>query len=184
MTLTLLAPPAAEPVSVGAFKDFLRVTHTDEDSVIASVLIAATRAIEARAGLALAPQIWRLELDAVPEETLVLPVSPCVGIDAVGVTGADGTETPVEPASYEFAPGAPGRLRRAAPWPSLGAALSGVRIDFRAGYDGDAPASLLLAVKTLAAHFYETRASVSNERPYSVPQSVDSLIAPYRQVRL
>ena len=184
MTLTLLASPAAEPVSIGAFKDYLRVTHTDEDGVIASVLIAATRAIEARAGLALAPQVWRLELDAAPEETLVLPIAPCVGIDAVRVTGGNGEETPVEPARYEFAPGAPGRLRRAAPWPPAGSGIGGVRIDFRAGYDGDAPASLLLAVKMLAAHFYETRASVSTERPYAVPQSVDSLIAPYRQVRL
>ncbi len=185
MTLILLASAATEPVSLDAFKSHLRVTHTDEDPLIAGVLAAATRAIEARTGLALSPQSWRMTVDAVPEETLLLPVAPCVRIDAVSVTGPDGETAPVAASRYEFAPGSPGRLRRAAPWPRVGPAMDGVRIDFTAGYDeGAAPAPLLQAVKALAAHFYETRASVSGERPYSTPQSVDALIAPYAQVRL
>lgn len=184
MTLTLLAPPAAEPVSLGALKDYLRVTHDDEDGVIAAVLAAAVRAIEARAGLAFLPQAWRLSLDAAPEETLFLPVAPCIGIDAVSVTGPDGAPSPVGPALYEFAPGAPGRLRRAGPWPPVGPRLDGVQIDFTAGHAGDVPEPLLQAVKALAAHFYETRAAARETRVYSVPQSIDALIAPYRQVRL
>lgn len=184
MTLTLLAPPATEPVSLGALKDYLRVTHDDEDGVIGGMLNAAVRAIEVRAGLALSPQGWRLTLDAAPEETLFLPLAPCISVDAVSVTGPDGAASAVGPALYEFAPGAPGRLRRAAPWPPVGPRLDGVRIDFTAGYAGDVPAPLLQAVKALAAHFYETRAAAGSARTFSVPQSVDALIAPYRQVRL
>lgn len=184
MTLTLLAPPAIEPVSLGAFKDYLRVTHDDEDGVIGAMLTAASRAIEARAGLALLPQGWRLTLDAAPEDVLFLPLAPCISVDAVSVTGPGGETSAVGPEFYEFAPGAPGRLRRAAPWPPVGPRLDGVRIDFTAGHAGDIPAPLLQAVKALAAHFYEARTEKASTRMFSVPQSVDALIAPYRQVRL
>lgn len=184
MTLTLLFPPATEPVSLSALKDHLRVTHTDEDAVIAGALVAAIRAIEARAGIALAPQGWRLSLDAPPEETVFLPITPCITIDAVTVTGPDDTPTAVGPELYEFAPGAPGRLRRAAPWPPIGPKFDGVHIDFTAGHAGTVPEPLLQAVKTLATHFYETRAACVDQRMFAIPQSVDALIAPYRQVRL
>lgn len=184
MTLTLLSPPATEPVSLSVLKDHLRVMHTDEDAVISSTLVAAIRAIEARAGLALAPQAWRLSLDQAPEETLFLPISPCISIDAVTVIDPNDVATLVGAELYEFAPGAPGRLRRAAPWPPVGPKLDGVQIDFTAGYSGTVPQPLLQAVKTLAAHFYESRAACVERRMFAVPQSVDALIAPYRQVRL
>lgn len=184
MTLTLLSPPAVEPVSLSALKDHLRVTHTDEDAVITGGLVAAIRAVEARAGIALAPQGWRLSLDAAPEETIFLPITPCISIDAVTVIGPGGAAAPVGPELYEFAPGAPGRLRRTAPWPPVGPKLDGVLIDFTAGYSGAVPEPLLQAVKTLATHFYESRAACVEQRMFAIPQSVDALIAPYRQVRL
>lgn len=186
MTLTLLSPPAAEPVTLSDLKEHLRITHNDEDALIAAMLAAAVRTIEARAGLALLAQQWRLTLDAPPDETVLLPVSPCAGLDAVAVIDADGAPQNVGAHLYEFAPGAPGRLRPAGPWPAPGAAIDGVRIDFTAGYDNAAsvPEPLKQAVKMLAAHFHETRAAAREGRFYAVSQSVDALIAPYRRVRL
>ena len=186
MTLTLLSPPAAEPVTLSDLKEHLRITHNDEDALIAAMLAAAVRTIEARGGLALLAQQWRLTLDAPPAETVLLPVSPCAGLDAVAVIGADGAPQSVGPHLYEFAPGAPGRFRSAGRWPACGPAIDGVRIDFTAGYDSPAliPGPLKQAVKMLAAHFHETRAAAREERFYAVPQSVDALVAPYRRVRL
>ena len=97
------------------------------------MLVAAVRAIEARAGLALMPQQWRLTLDAVPDETLLLPLAPVATIDAVQVNDASGTPQAVADNLYEFAPGASARLRRAGPWPQPGIRLDGVTIDFTAG---------------------------------------------------
>ncbi len=186
MSLTLLSPPAAEPVTLDALKTHLRVTHADEDALIAAALAAAVRALEARGRLALMAQSWRLTLDAPPDETLLLPVAPVISLDAVTVSNADGMQQSVEPKLYEFASGAPGRLRRAGPWPRPASELDGVRIDFTAGHAdaGAVPAPLKQAVKILAAHFYETRIAAAERRFYAVPASVDALIAPFREMRL
>ena len=181
MSLSLLSPPAAEPVTLQEMKDHFRVAENDEDGVIAGLLASAVRAVEARAGLALMTQNWRLTLDAAPAETLILPLAPVQTIDAVTVAGAA-----VDPSAYEFAPGAPGRLRAAAPWPAPQEKIGDVEIDFTAGYGAaaDVPTPLRHAVKMLAAHFFENREKAGEARVFAVPDAVDALIAPYREFRL
>lgn len=186
MSLTLLSPPAAEPVTLDDMKAHLRVTHSDEDALITGVLVAAVRAVEARGGLALIPQAWRLTLDAVPEETLFLPLSPVASLDAVAVIDGAGDPQAVAASLYDAVLGAAPRIRPAGPWPLPSPALGGVRIDFTAGYaDADAvPDPLKQAVMLLAAHLYETREAAGERRVYSFPQTVDALMAPFREVRL
>ncbi len=181
MPLTLLSPPAAEPVALQDLKDHLRVDGDAEDGVIAAALASAVRAIEARAGLAIMTQVWRLTLDAAPAETLILPIAPVTSLDAVTVSGAA-----VSLSAYEFAPGAPAKLRPAAPWPAPANRIGDVVIDFTAGFASadDIPASLTQAVKMLAAHFYENREGAVAARVYSLPRGVDALIAPWRELRL
>ncbi|GJL92773.1 head-tail connector protein [Hyphococcus sp.] len=186
MSLTLLSPPAAEPVTLSELKAHLRVTTDDEDALITGMLVAAVRAVEARASLALMPQQWRLTLDAVPEETLFLPLSPVSALDDVTVIGGEGEAQTVADNLYDFVPGASARLRRAGPWPNPVPRLGGVRIDFTAGYaDADAvPEPLKQAVKNLAAFFFESREAAGEAKIYAVPSSVDALIAPYREALL
>jgi len=186
MSLTLLSPAAGEPISLQDLKDHLRITHNDEDVAINGYLVAAVRAIEARASLAMLTQGWRFALDCVPEVTVFLPIAPAVSIDAVMIIDRDGVPQPAAPETYEFAAGSPGRLRRAAPWPRPGVGVAGVQIDFTAGYADAAsvPEPLKQAVQILAAHFYERREALSETRLYGVPQSIDALIAPFKQVQL
>ncbi len=186
MSLTLLSPPAAEPVTLSELKAHLRVTTSDEDALITGMLVAAVRAIEARASLALMPQQWRLTLDAAPEDTVFLPLSPVSALDAVAVIDGEGDAQTVADSLYDFVPGAGARIRPAGPWPIPVPRLGGVRIDFTAGYaDADAvPEPLKQAVKNLAAYFFESREAAGETRVYSVPASVDALIAPYREARL
>ena len=101
MSLTLLSPPAAEPVTLAEMKAHLRVTGDDEDALITGMLVAAVRAIEARASIAMMPQVWRLTLDAAPEETLFLPISPVASIDAVAVIDGGGDPQEVSASLYD-----------------------------------------------------------------------------------
>jgi len=186
MSLTLLSPAAGEPITLSELKDHLRITQNDEDVLINGYLVAAVRAIEARGSIAMLTQSWRLALDGVPEETVFLPIAPAVSINAVMIIDRDGVPQPVLSETYEFAAGSPGRLRRAAPWPQPGVGVAGVQIDFTAGYADAAsvPVPLKQAARILAAHFYERREALSDTRLYAVPQTVDALIAPFREVRL
>lgn len=186
MSLTLLSPPAAEPVTLSDVKAHLRVTHSDEDALITGLSVAAVRAVEARGGLALMPQQWRLTLDAVPEDTLFLSLSPVTAIDDVAVIGGEGTPQSVAAALYDAVLGPHARIRPAGPWPLPSPAIGGVRVDFTAGYADaeDVPEELKQAVLLFAAHLYETREAAGETRIYTFPQTVDALIAPFREVRL
>lgn len=197
MSLMLLSPPAAEPVSLAEVKAHLRVDLPDEDALISALAVAARQAVEARGGLALIAQAWRFALDAPPEVEfapfgaagvgdIALPLSPVASIDAVSVVDIAGVAAPVDPALYETAVGATGRVRALSPWPAPGHKLDGVTVDFTAGYADAAsvPDALKQAVLLLAAHFYENRERAQAERIYSIPDAVDALVAPYRRVRL
>ena len=186
MSISLIAPPAAEPVLLSELKEHLRITANDEDGLLAGVLASAVRAVEARGGLALMAQQWRLSLDTPPEETVLLPISPVSAINQVSILDEAGASHTLDLALYEAAPGPAGRVRPAGPWPKPGRRLAGVRIDFTAGVASasDVPAELKQAVKLLAAHFYEAREAAGTDRVYTVPQAVDALIAPFRELRL
>ncbi|MEL7486430.1 MAG: head-tail connector protein [Pseudomonadota bacterium] len=190
MSLTMIAPPAGEPVSLAEMKEHLRVTHADEDALIAAYAGAARQAVEARAGLGLMTQAWRWTLDAAPAETIVFPLSPVASVDAVRLRDEDGGETLVDPERYAVSPGAPGRLRATAPWTSLSSVdtppLAGVEIDFTIGWpDAESvPASLSQAVRLLTADYFDHRDVAASGLTRRLPETVDALIAPYRQVRL
>ena len=183
MSLTLLSPPAAEPVTLAEVKDHLRITHDDEDALITGLAVAARNAVEARGGLALIAQDWRFALDAVPDDAVMLPLTPVWSVNEISVLDRDGAPQIVDTSAYESAAG---RVRRASAWPQPGSAIDGVRIVFTAGWSGAAsvPEDLKQAVKLLAASFYENREAAGGTRVYSIPGAIDALIAPYRQVRL
>ncbi|MBI1365764.1 MAG: hypothetical protein GC153_07365 [Alphaproteobacteria bacterium] len=186
MPLEQISPPAEDAVSLDDMKAHLRVTDASEDAVIAACLAAATRAVEHRGGLALAARGFRLTLDEAPRSVLVLPKSPVFSLDAVEVLDRQGAATSVDAALYDFDSGAPGRLVARGLWPFSLRGLGAVRIDFTAGWTAaaDIPEELTLAVKMLAAHFYENRESAGETQIFSTPQAVDALIAPWRSVRL
>ena len=186
MSLDLITPSTEEPVSLAELKAHLRVAHGDEDAAIAAYGLAARRAVEERGGLALVSQDWRLALDRMPEGVLVLPRSPVFSVISVCVIDRAGLSSLVPASLYEVEAGAAGRLVARGAWPYSDRQIARVRIDFTAGWPSaaDAPEELKLAVKMLAAHFYENREGALAERLFSTPQTVDALIAPYRRVRL
>lgn len=178
MSLTLISPPAAEPVVLAELKEHLKISGDAEDALLSGLLVAARQTIEARYQIAAMPQSWRLALDAAPEAAVMLPLSPVISIDAVGVARGGVIEA-LAPGAYEYQTGAIGRVR--VNRPVSGDRLGALAISFTAGWAGaDAvPGAIKLAIKTLAAHFYENR-----EGDPTGPIAVNAILAPYRQVRL
>lgn len=182
MASLLISPPALEPLTLDDAKLFLRVDGIAEDSLIAALIAAARQHAEAVTGRALITQGWRIVLDAWPKRRIVrLTRAPVQTVDAVTLRAADGTPSLVDPALYGLDRATqPPRLvvseRAGAP----GSAVNGIEIDFTAGYGApsDVPPALLLAVRRLAAHWYEHRDT------RDVPAPVAGLLAPYRMVSL
>lgn len=184
MSLTLIAPPAGEPVTVAALRQHLRLDDAVDDATLAALGVAARAAIEARFGLALIAQGWRLTLDVAPARPITLPLSPILSVDAVGALRGGLVEAlPAD--AYEVETGRIGRVRIKAPFAS-DRGLGGLVIAFTAGFPDAAatPEDLKLAIKVLAADIFEHPEGAWAERFAAGDGSAAALAAPWRQVRL
>lgn len=185
MSLELIIPPAEEPVSLAEAKAHLRVTHDEEDGLIAVYLMAARRAVEARTGLAVLAQTWRLVLDRPPAAPVALPRGPVSAVATVETVMRDGSTSLVPPDLYDVETGLGARLAPRGPWPHSDRLIGGVRIEFAAGWPDAAavPEDVRHAIRLLAAHFHEHREAGTGSAA-GLPPAAEALLSPYRRARL
>ena len=182
MSLQLLTPPAAEPVSLAEAKAHLKIDTADEDALIASLVTAARARAEWHTGRAFVTQSWCLWLDAWPRDGIAaLPLPPVQAVSEAAFTAIDGIRSVIAPAAYRLDvasnslvlsdPHPPARLR----------SVSAVEIRFTAGY-GDAqavPAPVKQAILQIVASLYIHRGDDA-----VVPTDAAALLAPYRVFKL
>ncbi|MDN5928908.1 MAG: head-tail connector protein [Hyphomicrobiales bacterium] len=189
MTLFRTTAPAVEPVTVAEAKAQLRIGHDGEDDFINGLIRAAREEVEARAGVAMIAQDWRLALDRWPRfGRVALLRHPVVEILSVTVYGAEGEASLVDPSTYEAdLVSRPARLYFTTR-PEPACIMNGIEIDFAAGFGADAksvPERLKRAILVLVAHWYEFRAGFSaGDQPVSIPPEFERLISSFRRGRL
>lgn len=158
-------------------KAHLRVSHTSEDSLIASLRDAAIGHVERVSGVALASGDWRWTLRGFPAR-VDLPMRPVTALGDVKYYDADGVEQ-----TYADA-----RLVDGAVLPAANGvfptAYGFASIEFTAGLaSSDEAPELTAAVKLLLGHFYANReAVVTGTIATELPLSVNALIDTYRAV--
>ncbi|MGH6859928.1 MAG: head-tail connector protein [Phyllobacterium sp.] len=183
MTLTLIKPPALEPVTLAQARQFLRLDDGGEDELLAGLVKAARETLEMQAGLVLIDQIFRLHVDRWPAQGLVSiakhPVRAIVSVTAYGKEGAPvpiaGNEMHLEAASR------PARLHLG----SRPAGTSALDIDFTAGFGetgADVPDALRHAILNLVAHWYEYRGVDGAARQY--PPAFERTAGLWRRVSI
>lgn len=180
MSLTLLSPPASEPVSLAEAKAHLKVDSDAEDALIETLITAARARAEWHTGRAFVTQSWRLNLDAIPAGLIAeIPLPPLQTVSEVAVTDADGirrvldasdytVDAASEPARVIFTK-APANLRR----------FDAVEIAFTAGY-AEVPAAIRQAILVIVGDIYAHR---GDSDAVCGPQSA-ALLAPYRIFKL
>ena len=189
MTLFRTAGPDVEPVTLADAKAALRIDHSSEDDLISSLIRAAREEVEATTGLAMIDQDWRLVLDGIPPNGLVLlRRGPIRALAAVTAYGADGEASLIAATDYQLdALSRPARLHFDTVPGDL-RTLNGIEIDFTAGYceaATDVPDPLKRAVLMLVAHWFEFRASFgADQQPVSMPDGYSRLLSSFMSRRL
>ena len=191
MALVQTSGPPTEPVTVAEAKAHLRIDGSDEDTLIASLILTSRLHVETALGLALITQAWRLTLDRWPcTRDLELPLRPLQTIDEVRVLPAEGAAVVIDAADYiaDVASVPPRLVRTGVIWPQPGKAANGIEIDFTAGYGAMpalVPAPIRQALLVLVAHWYERRDPIEVGSPDTiVPQLVSDLLEFYRMKRI
>ncbi|MEJ8573127.1 head-tail connector protein [Microbaculum marinum] len=195
MTLTLVTPPAAEPLSRADAKAFLRLEHDDEDTLVDTLIAAARLHVEAAIRRVLVSQTWRLTLDGWPPPSpggriVEMPLSPVISVDTVTVYDAEAVPAVLADTAYVADLSSwPARIlmREGTAPVAPGAPIAGIEVVFTAGYGeaSDVPAPIVQAIRLLVAHWYEIREPVAFGGPANpVPDTLAALLAPYRAVSL
>lgn len=193
MSLEVVTPPAAEPLTLAEAKAYLRVDHDAEDALIADLiadLIAAARGlVEDYLQRCLITRRLIERLDRWGERlrcgAFVLKRPDVQTIHAIKTYGADGTAQIFNPGLWRLdSASTPSRiLLNSGGFPIPGRTRQGIEIDFSAGFGAapeNIPPPIRNALLILLADRYERREGNSD----FIPANARNLLLPYMQVRL
>lgn len=190
MSLTIVTPPAEEPVTLTEAKNHLRVDLTDDDSLISALIVAAREHAEAITRRAFITQTLKLSMDAFPVNNgpIYVPMPPLQSVNSLKYFNTGGVEqTLTEGTDYLVDnESEPGRITPAPDtgWPATQNRPNAVSVEFVAGF-GDAskvPQGIKQAILLMVGHWYENREAVTMQgnNAGELPMAVDSLLMMHR----
>lgn len=178
------SPTYADVISTADLKAFLRVTHSDEDTLIEAMRAAAIQHIESFCNIRLGDRRAIMYLDDFPQ-TMEVPVGPVNTINSISyATGAATTDTLSTANYYVDTNRVPARITFIN-FPSIYQySHQGVQIDMDFGYaEADVPEGIVHAIKLLVSHMYELRQpEVTGTVTTKVKIGLEALLNPYRVI--
>lgn len=198
LTLTVVTPPASEPVLLADAKDHLRVDDVNSDAQIATLIQVAREEVESFLGRALMPQTLRLNLDCFPGllwgtrmrmvgacQQIELPMPPLASVSSITYVDTDGATQTLDPSLYIVdANSEPARIRPSYgnEWPATREQINAVAITYTAGYANATavPAAIKQAILLIIGENFINREAGSPGRAWD---TVDRLLWKHRIVR-
>lgn len=141
MSLRLITPATALPVSLATAKQHLRVEHSEDDALITSMIRAAARSAEQQLNRVLMSQTWQLLIDAFPAAEIRLERPRVQAITSIVYVNTAGADVTLNPSLYTLdADLLPGWVLPAlgTTWPATREQANAVRVTFVSGYGNDA----------------------------------------------
>lgn len=141
MSLRLITPATALPVSLATAKQHLRVEHSEDDALITSMIRAAARTAEQQMCRALMSQTWQLLIDEFPAAEIRLERPRVQSITSIVYVNTAGADVTLNPSLYTLdADLLPGWVLPAlgTTWPATREQANAVRVTFVSGYGNDA----------------------------------------------
>lgn len=153
-------PPTAEPVTTAELREFLRLTDSSQDDLLAGLITAARASLEVYLRRTLISTTYQLYFDRFPE-VIRLARAPFQSVVSITYADAGGVAQTLATSSYTAElDSLTGRIAPAygTSWPSTRPQPNAVCVEYKAGY-GDlaasVPKALAIAIKMLAADLYE-----------------------------
>lgn len=170
MSLIVITPPTAEPVSVDEARAHRGGLGDDvDDSLLEIMIVAARERAEHELQRSVAQKTYELSLDEFPSGTIELPMAPIVpGTSAMSITSVKytdlaGAEQTLDPSAYLFdgyshTP----RLSPVSGWPSAKVTMNAVRVRYVSGVTPtEVPQSVRAWMLLQIGAMYENRESVA-----------------------
>jgi uncharacterized phiE125 gp8 family phage protein len=179
--------PAVEPVTLSEAKAHMRVTHTDEDTLITSLIVAARNYVEGLANRPLVNRTYTLKLDRFPfGYEIILPAGKASAVSSISYGDRSGTTEVLSAGSYTLeGQRLPSSIvinpNIISGWPSTRfyPGIPSVTIGYTAGYGAAAsaiPQALRQAVLMSVAYWYDIARETGSETALTeVPHGVESL---------
>lgn len=181
------AADLAALVSLADAKAHLRVSHLNEDALIARYLEAIADYLDGYEGVlgrALRPQSWKLSLSELPacSDTIRLPLIPFGEVTAIEYDTEAGDTLTLDPALYRVRKDEGFGLVEPAFGQTWPADMSELRVTYLVGRDQDRPLPMAIyhAALLLLGDAYDNRSAQTEGRIVSVNPAVERLLAPFR----
>lgn len=189
MGLSVVIPPADEPVSLAEAKKHCRVDHPNDDALIAGYILAARQWAETYLRRALCTQTLDYTLDCWPGE-IVLPRPPHQSVTSISYVDAAGATQVLATSEYQVDLSSDSLAARIRPayqktWPTIRLdTFNPITVRYVAGYGGNPsniPDSIRSAILLLIGDLYENREDVVIGTISSqLPLAAKHLMDPYR----
>ena len=172
--LQVVVPRTAPVVTLAEMKLHLRVEDdvTEDDDLIEGMVEAASDYAEMYARRTIITTQYLMTFDDFPAaQWFHLPRSPLISLDSIQYYDTDGV-------LQTLAASTPARIAEAPEesWPETQTdRIEAVQVTFTAG-EAEARKTMKVAVKLLAAHWYENREAVTGVTLKDVPKTVDMLL--------
>lgn len=183
MDLELTSAPAATCVTLTEAKAHLRVEHTDEDTMITSLISAATGMLDGKDGLlrrALVTQTWKYRLKEFPwSDRIYLPLPPLQSVTAITYYDVDNALQTLSSSDYAVNVRSHigyVRVNPTASWPGTYDRDDAVIIEYVAGYGNAAavPMPIKQAVLLIIGELYAERGDVVDSKVMSAGSNIGS----------
>lgn len=192
MGLKVKTKPKVEPVDINKIKDHLKITNTQEEDYLETLIQTAREVCEKQSNRSYVEQTLVKTFDSWPEFPIELPRPPLQSVEKIEYEDKDGLLTEWAPTNYivddySFIPKIYKDYNAELPNVEL-AKVNAIKITYIAGYAKDdtgdttnyrknIPARYKHAIKLLVGEWYRMREEVTENKPTKIPDGVDRLLS-------
>lgn len=186
----VITPATTNIVTLAEVKSHLRITQTDDDTMLQGLITLAEEMIESVTRTTLLNSSLKMVLDKFPKcnGDLFVDYGPVTSISSIEYYDSNNTKVSLDLTDvYQDLNRVNARLKPVNAWPNTYARPNAVEITFSSGYETveKVPMPIKQAALLMVGHYYENREWVTQgSEAKEVPFTVAALLSPYKMVRV